>query len=120
MKQHKTNTLFFFFALVKFRNTPANLNSLNLTDLECTLPLLLNMNLPLRQTKHNDINKVWFINYDKEYQGSIKSEHDVQAPFLTLSFPLMNNFTNSNHAIIILDGYIIASTHGQDCVYYAI
>jgi hypothetical protein len=58
--------------------------------------------------KQND-ETIWYINYGKDRQGSIfTNEHEVGAPYVNFGLALMNTFTQSKDAILILDGYTMA------------
>ena len=59
-----------------------------------------------------------FINYGKDHQGLVRSEHVVEAHYFTIGSALMNTFANDNYAILILEGYMMALIHGLDTVFY--
>ena len=59
-----------------------------------------------------------FINYGKDHQGLLRSEHVVEAHYFTIGSALMNTFANDNYAILILEGYMMALIHGLDTVFY--
>ena len=48
--------------------------------------------------------------HGRDRQGSIISttEYEVEAPYINFNSALMNTFTQSKHAILILDGYMMA------------
>jgi hypothetical protein len=59
------------------------------------------------------------INYGKDRQGSIiTNEHEVGAPYFNFGSALMNTFTLSKDAILILDGYMMALMHGINSFFY--
>ena len=71
------------------------------------------------QSQSNNINSWWLINNYKEfYQGRIAcSEHENEAPYVTLHSALVNTFSDNNYAFIILDGYIMALIKSLDSIY---
>jgi hypothetical protein len=55
----------------------------------------------------------------KDRQGSIiTNEHEVGAPYVNFGSALMNTFTQSKDAILILDGYMMALMHDINCFFY--
>ena len=68
--------------------------------------------------KQND-ETIWYINYGKDRQGSIiTNEHEVGAPYVNFGSALMNTFTQSKDAILILDGYMMALMHDINSFFY--
>ena len=70
------------------------------------------------QSQSNNINSWWLINYKEFYQSRIAcSEHENEAPYVTLHSALVNTFSDNNYAFIILDGHIMALTKSLDSIY---
>jgi hypothetical protein len=62
---------------------------------------------------------IWYINYGKDRQGSIiTNEHEVVAPIVNFGSALMNTFTKSKDAILVLDGYMMALMHDINSFFY--
>ena len=66
----------------------------------------------------NDNQITWFVYYGNDWQGLIRSEHEVGTPYFTLSSALINTFAHGNYAILILEGYMMALIHGLDSAFY--
>ena len=62
--------------------------------------------------------QVWFITYDKDHQGLIiYSESELDYPYYSIHSALMSAFTNSNYAILILEGYTMGLIKHLDFSY---
>ena len=58
------------------------------------------------------------INYKEFYQGRIVCvEHENEVPYVTLHSALMNTFSDSNNAFIILDGFVMGLMKFLDSFY---
>ncbi len=68
------------------------------------------------ETQNN--HQVWFITYGKDHQGLIiYSESEFDYPYYSIHSALMSTFTNSNDAILILEGYTMALIKHFDFFY---
>ena len=66
----------------------------------------------------NSINSWWLINYKEFFQGRIVCvEHENEVPYVTLHSALMNTFSDSNNAFIILDGFVMGLMKFLDSFY---
>ena len=80
---------------------------------EINLPIVVE---PIEAQNDNQI--TWFVYYGNDWQGLIRSEHEVGTPYFTLSSALINTFAHGNYAILILEGYMMALIHGLDSAFY--
>ena len=69
-----------------------------------------NIDLPIvleEQIGKNE-NQIWFITYGKELQGLVITDHEIEFPYYDIHTALLNIFLNDSHAILILEGYMMA------------
>ena len=59
------------------------------------------------QTGKNE-NQIWFITYGKELQGLVITDREIEFPYYDIHTALLNIFLNDSHAILILEGYMMA------------
>ena len=83
-------------------------------DIE-SLNWVTNTDLPMVEKRHCQF---WFVKYKEFYQGRIMHyEHEKEAPYFGLNSALLNAFSNSNDALVILDGYVMALIKTTDCIF---
>ena len=69
-----------------------------------------NIDLPIvleEQIGKNE-NQICFITYGKELQGLVITDHEIEFPYYDIHTALLNIFLNDSHAILILEGYMMA------------
>ena len=66
------------------------------------LPIVLE-----EQIRKNE-NQIWFITYGKELQGLVITDQEIEFPYYDIHTALLNIFLNDSHAILILEGYMMA------------
>jgi hypothetical protein len=53
-------------------------------------------------------NQIWFITDGKELQGLVITDQEIEFPYYDIHTALLNIFLNDSHAILILEGYMMA------------
>ena len=56
---------------------------------------------PIEAQNDRNENQIWFMNYGEDRQGLIISEHNVPAPYFTLTSALVNTFAHHKYANLI-------------------
>jgi hypothetical protein len=62
-------------------------------------------------------NQIWAIHYGKELQGLIIADQEIESHYYDIHTALLNTFLNDNHAILILEGYMVAIIKQTDFFY---
>ena len=52
--------------------------------------------------------QIWLINYEKEFQGCVISDQEIESHYYNIYTALVNTFLNDSYAILILEGYMMA------------
>ncbi len=69
-----------------------------------------NIDLPIvleEQIGKNE-KQIWFVTYGKQLQGLVITDWEIEFPYYDIHTALLNIFLNDSHAILILEGYMMA------------
>ena len=69
-----------------------------------------NIDLPIvleEQIGKNE-KQIWFITYGKALQGLVIADQEIEFPYYDIHTALLNIFLTDSHAILILEGYMMA------------
>ena len=61
--------------------------------------------------------QIWTIHYGKELQGLVIADQEIESHYYDIHTALLNTFQNGNHAIFILEGYMLAIIKQADLFY---
>ena len=62
-------------------------------------------------------NQIWIINYQKEFQGLVITDREIEPHCYDIHTALVNTFLNNSYAILILEGYMMALIKQMDSFY---
>jgi hypothetical protein len=62
-------------------------------------------------------NQIWSINYGKELQGLVMTDQEIESHYCDIHTALLTTILNGSHAILILEGYMMALIKQMDSFY---
>ncbi len=62
-------------------------------------------------------NQIWSINYGKELQGLVMTDQEIESHYCDIHTALSTTILNGSHAILILEGYMMALIKQMDSFY---
>ena len=80
-------------------------------------PIVAPSKIDLSLYKAKNINQTWYINYEKELQGLVITDREIESFYYDIHTALVNTFANDCFAILILEGYMMALMKETDNFY---
>ena len=84
-----------------------------LTQLNDKVPV----NINVQPDQDLSESQIWTIHYAKELQGLVIGDQEIESHYYNIHTALLNTFLNFNHAILILECYMIAIIKQTDFFY---
>ncbi len=75
------------------------------------------IDISVQPNQDQNKNQIWAIHYGKELQGLVIADQEIESHYYDIHTALFNTFLNDNHAILILEGYMVAIIKQTDFFY---
>ena len=77
-----------------------------------------NVDISAKANGKTNENQIWFIHYEKECQGLVIIDREIESHHFNIHTALLNTFSKTSSAILILEGYIMVLIKQIDAFFF--